>query len=62
MHCLVSLRNRVRSSVLHATSVRSGSSVRISMKTLLVGAVGVLAIEVLLVWGYFGMVEAGVGS
>jgi hypothetical protein len=35
--------------------------VRINMKKLLVGAVGVLAIEVLLVWGYFGLVGEGVG-
>jgi hypothetical protein len=31
------------------------------MKKLLVGAVGVLAIEVLLVWGYFALVGEGVG-
>jgi len=37
------------------------TSVRINMKKLLVGAVGVLAIEVLLVWGYFALLGLGVG-
>ena len=31
------------------------------MKKLLVGAVGVLAIEVLLLWGYFALLGVGVG-
>jgi hypothetical protein len=40
-----------------ATSVRR----RRSIKKLLVGAVGILAIEILLLWGYFGLVGEGVG-
>jgi hypothetical protein len=43
------------------TSVMRVTSVRINMKKLLVGAVGVLAIEVLLLWGYFALLGLGVG-
>jgi hypothetical protein len=50
--------HRIRTSARRATSVRS---VSIDMKTLLV-VVGVLVVQVLLVWGYFAVLERDSGS